>query len=155
MDKQSDKKTIEFLTEIDMLQDFSASELEELASILELVNYEAGKELFREGDPGGKMYFLAEGTVEIQKRRSHGTGRVVISRFDRGGIIGEMSLIDRMPRSATVIAVQPSKLHVLSQEAFDAMISDSQTLAIKLLKGLAVLLSMRLRNTSGWFADVF
>lgn len=155
MEKHTDKKTIELLKEIDMLQDFSDTELEELASILEVINYDSGKELFREGDPGGKMYILAEGTVEIQKRRSHGTGRVVISRFDRGGIIGEMSLIDRMPRSATVIAVQPSKLYVLSQEAFDAMISDNQGLAIKLLKGLAVLLSLRLRNTSGWFADVF
>ncbi len=155
MDLHSDKKAIELLKEIEMLQDFSDSELEELGSILQVFNCDAGKELFREGDPGGKMYILAEGTVEIQKRRSHGTGRVVISRFDRGGIIGEMSLIDRMPRSATVIAVQPSKLYVLSQEAFDTMISENQALAIKLLKGLAILLSMRLRNTSGWFADVF
>jgi len=91
----------------------------------------------------------------VQKQRSHGAGRIVIARFERGGVIGEMSLIDRMPRSASVIAVQPTHAYIMTQEALDELIEVKPQLAIKFLKGLSVLLSLRLRNTSGWFADVF
>ncbi len=152
---QPNKKLIELLGEVDMLKDFTDEERQDLAACLEEASFKANEIIFREGDPGGKMFIVAEGMVEIQKRRSHGTGRVVISRFDRGGVIGEMSVIDGMPRSATVVAVQPTKMFVLSQEGFEDMIANNHELAIKLLKGLAKLLSLRLRNTSGWFADVF
>ena len=91
----------------------------------------------------------------MQKQRSHGSGRVVIARFDRGGVIGEMSLVDKMSRSATVLAVQPTRAWLLSQDGFDEILNNKLTLAVPLLKGLATLLSQRLRNTSGWFADVF
>ena len=149
------QEIIELLKEIDMFSELNDPERSDLAALFDSKTYESGKELFQEDDPGGMMYIIAEGTVEVQKRRSHGTGRVVIARFDRGGVIGEMSLIDGMPRSATVIAVQTTRSYVLSQETFDEMIANNQDLAVKILKGLAKLLSLRLRNTSGWFADVF
>lgn len=155
MELHPNQEIIELLKEIDMFSELNDPERSDLAALFDSKTYESGKELFQEDDPGGMMYIIAEGTVEVQKRRSHGTGRVVIARFDRGGVIGEMSLIDGMPRSATVIAVQTTRSYVLSQETFDEMIANNQDLAVKILKGLAKLLSLRLRNTSGWFADVF
>jgi len=155
MELHPNKEIIELLSEIEMFKDLDEGELSELSAKMVSCKYDAGKEIFREGDPGGKMLIIAGGTVEIQKHRSHGTSRVVIARFDRGGVIGEMSLVDRLPRSASVIAVQPTKVYEFSLEAFEEMTNTQKDLTIKVLKGLANLLSIRLRNTSGWFADVF
>jgi CRP-like cAMP-binding protein len=155
MDVKVNQELIELLGEISMFQDLNAAERAEFAVLMTPQTYEAGKELFREGDPGGQMFIIASGAVEVQKQRSHGAGRIVIARFERGGVIGEMSLLDRMPRSASVVSAQTSKAYVFTQPALEELMATKQGLAMKLLKGLAVLLSLRLRNTSGWFADVF
>lgn len=155
MDLNPNKELIELLNEIDLFQELDEDDKAELSSMMIPFRYDSGSEIFKEGDPGGKMLIIASGTVEVQKHRSHGSGRVVIARFDRGGVIGEMSLIDHMPRSATVIAVQPTRVYEFNQESMDGMEETHTKLFIKVLRGLANLLSLRLRNTSGWFADVF
>ncbi|NQT34668.1 cyclic nucleotide-binding domain-containing protein [bacterium] len=155
MKLQINRELIELLSENPMFRELNKDELTEIAARMDIENYDSGQEVFREGDPGGKFYILAQGSIEIQKSRSHGAGRIVIARFDRGGVIGEMSLFDGMPRSATVITVQPTKTYVLSQDGLNELIENNPQLAIKFLKGVAMLLSLRLRNTSGWFADVF
>ena len=155
LDIQPNQELIELMREISMFQEFEASERAALALYMKPETFEPGRDIIREGDPGGKLYLLHTGSVEVQKQRSHGSGRIVIARFERGGVIGEMSLLDRMPRSATIVTVQPTKMFVFTQEALDELIGSNPALAIKLLRGLAVLVSLRLRNTSGWFADVF
>ncbi len=149
------QELLQLLTEHPLFGDMKEADRAELAAMMVECHYDAGAELFQEGDPGGELFLLGGGSVEVQKQRSHGSGRVVIARFDRGGVIGEMSLVDHLSRSATVIAVQPTRAWVLSQEAFTEILNSKPSLAIQVLHSLATLLSQRLRNTSGWFADVF
>ncbi len=155
MEIQPNKDLIELLKEIEMFKEFSEEDFSDFASMMQAEKYDSGKDIFKEGDPGGKMLIIASGMVEVQKQRSHGAGRVVIARFERTGVIGEMSLIDKLPRSATVIAVQPTNVFSFSRELFEEMLSTHKDLSIRFLTGLTSLLSIRLRNTSGWFADVF
>ena len=155
MDLQPNLELLQLLAEHPLFRDLRDTDRAELAAMMVERHYPSGSEIFREGDPGGELYIIGGGSVEVQKQRSHGSGRVVIARFDRGGVIGEMSLVDRMPRSASVLAVQPTRAWVLQQESFDEMLSSKPSLAVQTLRGLATLLSQRLRNTSGWFADVF
>ncbi len=155
MEIQPNKDVVKLLSETKMFLRLSESDLSELATMMVIKKYDAGAEIFREGDPGGTMFIVASGSVEVQKLRSHGSGRVVIARFERAGVIGEMSLVDHMPRSATVVAVIPTVAYEFSKSAFKEMLANQKDLSIEVLKGLAHLLSMRLRNTSGWFADVF
>lgn len=155
MEIQPNMAIVELLSETEMFRRLSKDDLAELATMLVTNNYDAGKEIFREGDPGGNLYIISSGSVEVQKLRSHSSGRVVIARFERTGVIGEMSLVDNMPRSATVVAVTPTVVYEFSRKAFNEMLETQKNLSIEVLKGLANLLSVRLRNTSGWFADVF
>ncbi len=155
MELQINKELIQLFSECDVFKQLDENDLAELATMMESQKYATGEDLFKEGDPGGKMYIIANGAVEVQKLRSHGSDRVVIARFERGGVIGEMSLVDGMTRSATVNVVQPTKVFTLSKESFDEMILNRKDLANKVLLGMSMLLSLRLRNTSGWFADVF
>lgn len=155
MEISSNQELVGLLADHPLFQDLTEEERRELAAMMKEREYPGGVEIFREGDPGGDLYLLASGSVEVQKQRSHGSGRVVIARFDRGGLIGEMSLVDRLPRSASVVTVQPVRAWVLSQEAFQEILDGRSQLSIKLLLSIAKVLSQRLRNTSGWFADVF
>lgn len=151
----TNQELLQILAEHPLFHDMGEADRTEIAAMMVERQYAAGAEIFREGDPGGELFLIGGGSIEVQKQRSHGSGRVVIARFERGGVIGEMSLVDHMSRSATVIAVQPTRAWVLSQEVFDDVLVSKPGLAVQILKGLASLLSQRLRNTSGWFADVF
>ena len=155
MTEKTQQEMVKLLGGIEMFQEFDEAELGEMAALLKEQNYESGREILKEGDPGGELFIIADGSVEVQKSRSHGAGRIVIARFEKGGVIGEMSLVDRMPRSASITTARPTKMYIISQEALDNLTTAKPQVAIKFLKGLARLLSLRLRNTSGWFADVF
>jgi len=153
--QKANQEMIKLLGDIEMFQGLDEADRGEISGLVKEQHYDAGKEIFQEGDPGGELFIIGDGSVEVHKLRSHGTGRIVIARFERGGVIGEMSLIDGMPRSATVVATRPTKMLMISEEALDELTVNNPQLAIKLFKGMARLISLRLRNTSGWFADVF
>jgi len=155
MEVHPNQELLNLLADHPLFRELEFREREDLASMMMEKKYDSGAEIFREGDPGGELMILGAGSVEVQKQRSHGSGRVVIARFDRGGVIGEMSLVDRMPRSASVVSVQPTRAWVMSQSLFDDILMTRPDLGVKILKGISSLLSQRLRNTSGWFADVF
>ena len=99
----------------------------------------------------GKTWCLFQ-KITVQDRFPVGIEQMVKFEVD---VIGEMSLLDKLTRSASVVAVQSTKVYHLSRESFDEMLVTHKDLSIKFLLGLASLLSLRLRNTSGWFADVF
>ena len=68
--------------------------------------YEKGAVIFRQGDTGDTMYIVHSGAVEV--RREQGGASSVVARLGRGEFFGEMALVDREPRSATVAAAEPS-----------------------------------------------
>ena len=67
--------------------------------------------------------------------------------------MGEMSVIDQLPRSATVKATTKSTLLKLSQEKLNYLLVEHSSVGVKILKGIARLLSMNLRKTSSRLAD--
>lgn len=79
-----------------------------------------GEELFREGDPGTEAYLIHEGYVSIW--REEGGQRVNLARRAAGEVVGEMALIDDMPRSASVTAEADLELEVITREQLHAML---------------------------------
>jgi len=155
MSSNQNNELVDVLAGIKLFENMNREELGVIADLLEMKKIEASKEIFQEGDPGGNMFVIGNGTVEVQKNRSHGSGRVVIARFESGGLIGEMSLIDGMSRSATAVAITPTTYYCLSKASLENLFENHKDISIKFLSDLAMLISLRLRNTSGWFADVF
>jgi len=74
---------------------------------------------------------------------------VVISTIEEGGSLGEMSLIDGLTRSATTKASKPSTILILRRDDFNNLIKKYPVVGVKILKGIARLLSLNLRKTSG------
>ncbi len=100
---------------------------------LEKVSLEPGTRIFREGEPGDKAYLIIDGMVEISKQVAD-SETSVIAALGKGEIIGEMSLIDDMPRAATARATKPTRLLVISRDDLTARLTKTDPVVRQLLK---------------------
>ena len=98
------------------------------------------------------MCLLVEGSVAIVKRDSSGQEKT-LATVGPGKTFGEMSLIDGERRSATAIALEDSRVVVLTEENFNRLSYRHPRLGVALLLKMARLMSQRLRNTSVMLVD--
>ena len=89
--------------------------------LMEWVSVPAGTRLFAEDEPGDSAYLVATGRLAAFRRDGSGA-EVEIGQLARGDIVGELSLIDGDPRSATVYAVRDSQLIEFSRAAYEEML---------------------------------
>ncbi len=113
--------------------------------------YEENAYVFKEGTHGGYMFFIVDGTVEVIKQFD--TKKHVIAELSAGRSVGEMSLIDGAPRSATVRAKSDLSLIVLKREDFQKLLDDEPGIANRVLMGITTLLSSSLRDTNKNFTE--
>jgi len=99
--------------------------------------------LFHRGDAGDALYIIDEGEVKIVRENEQG-GEVVLNRCGPGEAIGEMSLFDQEPRSATIVAVTDSEVLELKREAFFELLDQRPDVALILIRSI----SSRLRFAS-------
>ena len=111
-----------------------------------------GEEVFHQGDRGHYLCLLVEGSVAIVKRDSSGQEKT-LATVGPGKTFGEMSLIDGERRSATAIALEDSRVVVLTEENFNRLSYRHPRLGVALLLKMARLMSQRLRNTSVMLVD--
>jgi CRP-like cAMP-binding protein len=113
---------------------FSACNKKELGLIgraSDEVEVDAGRLLCEEGKPGFEFFLILDGRAGVSR-----SGRKVAT-LRRGQYFGELSLLDRKPRSATVTSETPMQLLVLDQRQFDGIMDQVPGLAHKLLTAMA------------------
>lgn len=150
---ESEEDTRNFLLSLPLFDTFNVEEIDILAQHMSYVHLKNGEYLFVEGDKGNFMGFVVRGILEVLKRSETGDN-IVIARLTKGSSIGEMSLIDKSTRSATVIAKQPTTVVTLTDKGFDLLAEKSPSLGIKLIQKTARLLSLNMRRTSSKLADL-
>jgi CRP-like cAMP-binding protein len=131
-----------------LLEHFSTAEVKLLAHFMDVYRAEPGVEIIREGDGGDFMLMLIEGRVEVRKRDRWNTPQV-IAAVDAGHTLGEMSMIDGEARFATCVATEPALFAVLDRESLARVIVEQPMLGAKILMEIVLMLSQRLRATSG------
>ncbi|MEC7640866.1 MAG: cyclic nucleotide-binding domain-containing protein [Nitrospinota bacterium] len=100
-----------------------------------------GREIFEEGSTSDCAYIIESGSVEVTKNL--GTGiKQVLGTLHEKGIFGELGLIDGLPRTATVTALEDCSISVLSPEVFNALSKRNPQALIPFLK----ILTKRLRD---------
>ena len=102
----------------------------------------AGQVLFRAGEPGHGCYRIEDGLLKVTIVSSSGAERI-LAFLGRGAIVGELSIIDGLPRSASVVSVRNAVVSFLSRAAFEAFGEKHP----ELYKSLVRLLAQRLRET--------
>lgn len=104
--------------------------------------FEAGDLIFAEGDDSREMFVVVEGSVEIFKATAR--GEVKLARLERGEFLGEMSLLESLPRSASVRALTHVKLLAIQPGGFLLKIRRDPTFAFEIMQSL----SRRIRVTN-------
>ena len=111
------------------------------------VDSPAGTVLFREGDAGDRMYVIAEGKVRIVK--TLGSGEVTIASLIAGDCFGEMSLLDKQPRSATAVTSEQARLVTIDASAFEQLVRENGEIAVRIMRKL----SERLREANRYLLN--
>jgi signal transduction histidine kinase len=128
------------LRRVPLFAGLSEGDLERLYQMAETVSVPAGQLVLREGDRGDALYVVLDGELEITKRQG---GQDILLAVSRAGeFLGEMSLLEQTPRSASVRTLRESRLLVISQTAFKTLLSCSPSAPLTILHTL----TSRLRN---------
>lgn len=115
--------TSEFLRRLPLFSSLAEEDLERLCEMAEPLTARSGDVLIREGSPGDAVYIVVDGEFEVTKQA--GEHELAITRRGLGEVIGEMSLLDDSPRSASVRALQDSHVLRIGRDAFEALLSAS------------------------------
>ncbi|RYZ85460.1 MAG: cyclic nucleotide-binding domain-containing protein, partial [Proteobacteria bacterium] len=107
-----------------------------------------GELLFKAGDSSDGMYVLRKGQIQIFLDK--GGNDIVLASVAAGGMIGEMSLFDKKPRSASARAMEETEVTQISNDDFNKIISQIP----KWLVSLMATLSSRLRDTNERLQDL-
>ena len=99
------------------------------------LSFEDGQYLFREGDSGTEMYVIQEGQVRVTKRTEG--GELHLGTLGRGDFLGEMALLEGMPRDADARAVGPTRVLSIGQGGLLMRIRRDPTFALELLNALS------------------
>src|SRR5687768_10797492 len=109
--------------------------LNDLSRGLTAAEFPAGAQIIAQGEESAALYIVRSGKVRVV-RPSNGS-EMVLAVFGTGDCFGELSLCDGLPRSASVIAVEPTSTYVLSGEAFERFIARHPRAAAKIMQVLA------------------
>jgi glutaminase len=142
------------LAEQELCGGLTPGELQDLAMRLEPIELPNDVVLFSAGDPADSMCFISQGEVAVYLPAAEGPDKL-LSRLNAGMSVGEMALVDRESRSATVRTSKPVKALRLSFAVFDRLPDEGLAhVQSKLLGNLARVLSHRLRSANAEIRSV-
>ena len=123
---------IESLTRLPFFQELNPAELKDLAAFFFEKSYPQNATLFVEGMEGGILYVVKSGAVQILKKLANNQ-EALLATLKEGAFLGEMSLIEKQPRSATARVVEGSTLLAMTKGSFDTMMRKHPGIALKIL----------------------
>jgi CRP/FNR family cyclic AMP-dependent transcriptional regulator len=122
---------VELLRDLPLFELCSKRDLRRIAALGDERMVDAGTELIREGEPGTEFFVVVEGEVEVRRR-----GRRV-ARLGDGSYVGEIALLSRSPRTATVIASTPLRVLAIAGRDFVQLLDSMPELWLKVARTLA------------------
>lgn len=120
----------------------SRPELLRVAESGRVERWPQGSVVMEEGTAGPRVVVLLEGMVQVLKRDEEGNEQE-LARVGPGAVLGEMSLIESAPRSATVRALMPLRVFAMDRGTFSEMVEDGDPAALKMGLAIARVLSRR------------
>lgn len=140
------------LMKVKGFEDFALPELIFLAKRMKAYRVPAKATIFSEGDRNSYFSVLTEGRVCVYKEDSDNEVKL-LSAIPPDRIFGEISVIDDLPYSASLVAETDVIILLMSRESFRQCVADNSTLGVRLLNLIAHLLCARLRSVSGQLVD--
>ena len=104
--------------------------------------------ILKENDPADGLYVIKSGVAKVTKSADGGGPEAVLNLLREGDSFGEIGLIDGLPRSANVAAMQPLEYYYLGRDDFFALLDRNPEMARGILRSLASMV----RNADAWVA---
>jgi CRP-like cAMP-binding protein len=130
---------VELLRRVPLFANIDTSRLKLLAFTSERLTFNEGATLFREGDRGDSAFLILSGAVDVAVNSPN--GQVVVATLAENNIVGEMSLLCEMPRTATVIATKPLDTLKIKKDLFFQLMRDLPQMTLEIMRELAVRLN--------------
>jgi CRP-like cAMP-binding protein len=115
-------------------------EIDLVRPYLELGTWQPGEYVLKEGETNGRLHFVLDGLVRVTKRN-----RTLVD-LGEGETFGEVELLDVMPAVASIVALKPTKLAMISNKSLHALYKSNPALFAMLVMNLARDLARRLRR---------
>ena len=122
---------IDLIKSVPLFSSASKQELAQIASIADEIDFPEGKVLIREGDSGREFFVLIDGAAEVQR------GGKKVAAIGPGDFFGEIALISKTPRNATITTTSPVRSLVITDRAFRQLLDRSPQIAVGVLTALA------------------
>lgn len=127
----SKKQQLETLRGVDLFRGCSVKELEKVAKASDVITMTAGTLIIDQGQTGREAFVVLEGDVTIKRNNRK------VATLGAGSVVGELSLLDHGPRTATAVCATDCTLLVIDQRRFLSVIDDVPAISHKLLASLA------------------
>ena len=137
---------VQVLAGVALCSGLNPSQLAKLAAISNREVFNTDAVIFKQNDPGNKMYLITGGQVEIRLNDGSGGNHATIY-LGQGQIFGEMALLDQGARSASVVAIeQQTELYAISADAFNDLCQQDTAIGYIIMRNMALDLSFKLRH---------
>jgi CRP/FNR family cyclic AMP-dependent transcriptional regulator len=122
---------IDLIRKVPLFARCSRAELKEIALLADEIDLHEGKEMTREGAPGREFFVLLDGTADVKKNSRR------VNTLGPGDFFGEIALVSREPRTATVIATSPVRALVITDRSFRRLLDDAPQVQTKVMEAMA------------------
>jgi CRP/FNR family cyclic AMP-dependent transcriptional regulator len=123
------------LRTVPLFASFPDDQLRTLAMVVTRRSATRGSIIMAAGDPTESLYIILAGRLKVMMSDAEGK-EVILSLLSAGEIFGEMGLIDDAPRSASVVAIEPCELLVITRRDFKKCMAESTEMAMAVMRGL-------------------
>ena len=142
------KDLFSFLKKVYFFKDLPQAQIKKIQQVCHQIEYQPKQIIFEEGSQADRFYIVAEGAVEVWKDYRL-PEKDLLAVHERGHLFGEMALIDELPRSATVVAKEPTRLFYIDRDHFHAIIQNNSEIAISILKSVTDMV----RSSNEYFVE--
>jgi CRP/FNR family transcriptional regulator, cyclic AMP receptor protein len=122
---------VELIRQVPLFSQLSRREIEEVTKITDEIDVKAGKVLTREGERGNEFFVILGGAARVERRGKE------VNTLGAGDFFGEIALVSRAPRTATVTTIEPCDLLVITGTSFRALLEHSPRIQLRVLEALA------------------
>jgi CRP/FNR family cyclic AMP-dependent transcriptional regulator len=122
---------VELIRKVPLFSRSSRKELEQIASVADEIDLPEGKDLTRQGERGREFIVILDGAADVRRN-----GRKIRS-LGSGDFLGEIALVSKSPRTATVTTTRPTRALVITDQAFGALIRSSPKIQSGIVEALA------------------
>jgi CRP-like cAMP-binding protein len=127
----------EVLRTVPLFKSMRPGDVQQVARLATVRNYKAGAMIVRQDDTAITLYCVLNGGVRIERHGRSTETPVVLAEMGVGGFFGEMSLLDDFPRSASVIATEPTACALISKWDFQRELKSHPQIGVALLRTLS------------------